>query len=112
MTPPAGWFPRRGEIYLVRVDNNRPALIISNDALNRHAWDVCVVPITSLEHRRFSLRVPLHSGDGGLGRDSWAKCDQVTTVEKALIQYPVLGRISASMLAHIEDAIRLALDLY
>ena len=108
---PAGWFPRRGEICLVRVDKEGPALIISSDALNRHALDVCTVPITSVEHRRFSVRVALLRGEGGLDRASWAKCDQVTTLPKNLIRYPPLGRLSDTTLARIESAIKAALDL-
>ena len=108
---PAGWFPRRGEMCLVRLDKDRPALVISTDALNRHALDVCVVPVTSIEHRRFSLRVPLPPGEGGLQRASWAKCDQVTTLEKSLIRYPPLGRLSTATLSRIEAAIRTALEL-
>lgn len=108
---PSGWYPRRGEVYWLRVDKNRPAVIISSDALNRHALDVNVVPITSVYHGRLSLRVPIHAGNGGLTRDSWAKCDQVTTVEKDIVQYPPLGRISRETLARIEDAIREALQL-
>jgi mRNA-degrading endonuclease toxin of MazEF toxin-antitoxin module len=73
-TPPLGWFPRRGEVYVVRLDKDRPALVISTDALNRYALDVCVVPITSVKHARFSLRVPVSPPDGGLRRPSWAKC--------------------------------------
>jgi len=108
---PAGWFPRRGEICLVRLDKERPALLISSDALNRHALDVCVVPITSIEHRRFSVRVALPRGEGGLERASSAKCDQVTTLPKSLIRYPPLGRLPDSTLARIESAIKAALDL-
>ncbi len=108
---PAGWFPRRGEVCWLRLDKNRPALIISNDALNRHALDVCIVPITSIQHGRFTLRVSLAAGDGGLARNSWAKCDQVTTVGKQFVVYPPLGRISLAALSRIEDGIRLALDL-
>ena len=108
---PGGWFPRRGEVCYVRVDKDRPALIISSDALNRHALDVCVVPITTAEHRRFSLRVPIRAGEAGLPRASWAKCDQVTTLEKGLVQYPPLGRFSPATLAQIEAAIKTALDL-
>ncbi|HEY4905161.1 MAG TPA: type II toxin-antitoxin system PemK/MazF family toxin [Candidatus Sulfotelmatobacter sp.] len=98
-------------MYWLRVDKNRPAVIISSDALNRHALDVNVVPITSVYHGRLSLRVPIHAGNGGLTRDSWAKCDQVTTVEKDIVQYPPLGRISRETLVRIEDAIREALQL-
>lgn len=108
---PSGWYPRRGEVYWLRLDKDRPAIIISTDALNRHALDVNVVPITSVHHGRFALRVPLPIGDGGLTRDSWAKCDQVSTVEKNVVQYPPLGRISRGSLRRIEDAIREALEL-
>jgi mRNA interferase MazF len=108
---PTGWYPRRGEVYWLRLDKDRPALIISSDALNRHALDVNVVPITSVYHGRWALRVPVRAGDGGLARDSWAKCDQVTTVEKEIVRYPPLGRLSRETLARIEDAIREALQL-
>jgi mRNA interferase MazF len=108
---PAGWYPKRGEIYWLRLDKNRPALIISNDALNRHALDVCVVPITSVHHRRFALRVAIGAGDGGVVRDSWAKCDQVTTLDKQGVVYPPLGRLSSATLRRIEEGIRLALEL-
>ncbi len=110
-TLPTGWFPRRGEVCLVRLDKDRPALVISADALNRYALDICVVPITSIEHRKFSLRVPLRPREGGLGRASWAKCDQVTTLEKGLVRYPPLGRLSDATLSRIEGAIKTALEL-
>jgi mRNA interferase MazF len=109
--PPSGWFPRRGEVYLVHLDKDRPALVISADALNRHALDVCVVPITSVKHPRFSLRVPLNPPEGGLSRPSWAKCDQVTTLEKTVFVYPPLGRLRDETLTAIEQAIKLALQL-
>ena len=108
---PAGWYPRRGEVYRLHLDKARPALVISSDVLNRHALDVCVVPITSVHHGRFALRVAIEAGDGGLTRESWAKCDQVTTLDKQLFAYPPLGRLSAEMLRRIEDGIRLALEL-
>jgi mRNA interferase MazF len=108
---PLNWFPRRGEICLVGLDKERPALIISSDALNRYALDVCVVPVTSVEHRRFSIRVAVPRGEGGLDRNSWAKCDQVTTLSTGLIRYPPLGRLTDSTMARITSAIRLALDL-
>ncbi len=109
--PPAGWFPRRGEVYLVHLDKPRPALVVSSDALNRHALDICVVPITAVRRPTFSLRVQLNPGQGGLLRDSWAKCDQVTTLEKQLALYPPLGRLDGEALKRIEHAIKVALQL-
>ena len=107
----AGWFPRRGEICVVRLDKARPALVISSDAINRRALDVCVVPITSVEHQRFSLRVALPRGEGGLVRASWAKCDQVTTLPKSMIKYPPLGRLTDATLKRVVAAIKTALEL-
>jgi mRNA-degrading endonuclease toxin of MazEF toxin-antitoxin module len=113
MATPAAvrWFPRRGDVCRVHLDKDRPALVISSDAINRYSLDVCVIPITSVERRRFSLRVPLQVGEGGLRRVSWAKCDQVTTVEKGLVRYPPLGRIYHPTLTRIESAVKTALDL-
>ncbi len=111
MTPPAGWSPRRGEVYLVQMDKLQAALILSTDILNRHALDVCVVPITTVHRGAFSLRVPLTAGEGGLESDSWAKCDQVTTLEKSRLSYPALGRLSVSALHRIEGYVKAALQL-
>jgi mRNA interferase MazF len=108
---PAGWHPRRGEVCLLTLDKKRPALVISSDALNVHSFDICVVPISTVEHKAFSLRPKLKAGEGGLERDSWVKCDQVTTVEKARAVYPPLGALTTASLARVEDAIRRALDL-
>lgn len=103
--------PRRGEVCLFALDKERPALIVSSNALNRHALDVCVVPLSTVEHRAFSLRPKLRVGDGGLERDSWAKCDQVTTIEKARAVYPPLGILSRATLERVQQAIKQALEL-
>jgi len=103
--------PRRGEGYLVNLDKQRPALILSVNELNDHALDVCVVPMTTVEHRKFSMRPRIKAGDGGLQHDSWAKCDQVTTLEKSLlVEYP-LGTLSAAKFQEIEARVRFALGL-
>src|ERR1039457_3228475 len=54
---PPGWFPKRGDICLFMLDKKRPALVISSDELNRHALDVCIVPISTVEHKAFRLRL-------------------------------------------------------
>ena len=108
---PPGWFPERGQICLFALDKERPALVISSNALNRHALDVCVVPISTAEHKAFRLRPALRAGEGGLNRDSWVKCDKVTTIEKSKAVYPPIGKLSASTMEKIEHAIKLALEL-
>ncbi len=108
---PVGWFPRRGQVCLVQLDKPRPAVVLSVDQLNRHALDVCVVPITTKQHAQFSMRVPLKANEGGLNFDCWAKCDQVTTIEKGLFRYAPLGTLSQTTLAKIEMQVKVALGL-
>jgi mRNA interferase MazF len=93
------------------LDKERPALVISTDALNRFSLDICIVPISGVMHKEFSLRPKLSAGDGGVAKDSWVKCDQVATVEKYLTVYPPLGCVSDESLARIEQAVRIALEL-
>jgi mRNA-degrading endonuclease toxin of MazEF toxin-antitoxin module len=104
-------YPRRGDVHLVELDKPRPAIILSVDQLNRHALDVCVVPITTREHARFSMRVFLAAGDAGLDYDSWAKCDQVMTLDKNLIRYPAMGALSSPTLARIAEQVKISLGL-
>ena len=108
---PAGWFPKRGEVCLTYLDKVRPAIIISSNLLNRHALDVCGVPISTTRRHVFSLRPKLKAGTGGLDRESWAKCDQVITVEKASVAFPPLGLLDSETLERIAEAIRQALEL-
>ncbi len=108
---PAGWFPKRGDICLFTLDKERPALVISSNALNRYSLDICVIPISTAEHKAFSLRPKLRAGEGGLKRDSWVKCDQVSTLGKTTAVYPPLGTVGIAALESIEHAIKLALEL-
>jgi mRNA interferase MazF len=110
-TKPVSWYPRRGEVCLVALDKERPALILSGDSLNAHSLDVCVLPISTAEHRAFSLRPKLKAGEGGLNRESWIKCDQPTTLEKHLVIYPPLGRLSPASMEKVGAAVKAALEL-
>lgn len=99
-------------MYLARLDKLRPGLIISVDELNRHALDVCVVPVSTPAHRQFArVRVEIRAGDAGLQHDSWVRCDQVTTIPKSRLQYPPLGTLSDAVLDAVEDRVRLVLGL-
>lgn len=108
---PAEWYPRRGQVCLFALDKERPAIVISNDALNRYSRDVCVIPISKAQHRQFSLRPKLPAGTAGLAFESWAKCDQVTTVERSSAVFPPLGVLDSEFLTRIETAVRVALVL-
>ena len=111
LAKPSGWYPRRGEVCLIELDKQRPAVILSSDSLNRYSLDVCVLPISKSQHKAFSLRPRLKAGDGGLNHDSWVKCDQPTAVEKILVIYPPLGTLSAPSMQRVESAVKAALEL-
>jgi mRNA-degrading endonuclease toxin of MazEF toxin-antitoxin module len=81
------------------------------DAINKFALDVCVVGITSVQHGKFTMRVPIKKGEGNLKSDCWAKCDQVTTLEKTFLKYPPIGILSTSTLHRIEEQVRVCLGL-
>ena len=98
-------------MYLVDLDKALPAIILSVDELNRHAQDVCVVPITTKVHAVFSMRVPIKKGDGGLDFDCWAKCDQVTTLEKSLLRKQPISKLLQQTLQKIEEQVKVALGL-
>jgi len=110
-------FPRRGEIYLVRIPGHpsdtkaRPALVVSMDVRNRLANDVIVVPL-STTLRPAPTHVELPAGEGGLQETSMAKCEQVTTLDKAfLLRGPFAGTISPSLMQDIEKAIQIAIGI-
>ncbi len=110
-------YPRRGEIYLVRLPGQpkdtkpRPALIVSLDVRNRLANDVIVVPI-STTLRPSPTHVELPKGEGGLDRTSMAKCEQTTTLDKSfLIRGPFSGTISLGRMTEVEIAIQRAIGI-
>lgn len=107
MPPPN---PRRGEVYLAQLDKLRPVIILSVDALNKFALDVCVIPITTKKHASFSMRVLLNAGDGGLQHDCWAKCDQVATLEKGLLQRSI-GILPREKFDRIQEQVKVSLGL-
>ena len=105
---------RRGEVFLVAIPNQqkpRPAVVLTADWLSRYALDVTVVPLTSVARSAFPTRVELPAGEGGLKKNSWAKCDQVTTVPKELLVGEAFGRLSPGRIRAIEEGVRLALGL-
>lgn len=110
-------YPRRGEIYLVRLPGklkdikSRPALVVSLNVRNRLANDVVVIPL-STNLRSSPTHVELAAGEGGLEKRSMAKCEQITTLDKSfLIRGPFSGTISDKKMLEIEEAIQRAIGI-
>ena len=94
-----------------RESKRWPCVVLSADWLNQFALDVMVVPVNSVARGNFPTRVELPAGEGGLRVDSWAKCDQVTTVNKRRLTGEPFGHLSQAKMQEVADAVRLALDL-
>ncbi len=113
----------RGEIRLVDLDpvrgseanKRRPAVIVSNDRANSIAAQlgrgvITVVPVTSNTDRIFPFQTLLPAHETGLRQDSKAQAEQVRSIAVEQLG-AVLGRAPADVMAHVDDALRIHLQL-
>lgn len=113
----------RGEIQLADLEpargseanKRRPAVIVSNDRANSTAnrlgrGVITVVPVTSNVERVYPFQTLLPAADTGLRQDSKAQAEQIRSITVERLG-PVLGRVPVAVMAVLEDAIRLHLQL-
>jgi len=114
---------RRGQICWVDLEprigseagKRRPAVIVSNDGVNRVSQRlrrgiITVVPLTSSTERVYPFQVLVHAGDGGLPVASKAQAEQVRTVDVQRV-VDVLDFVSDATMKAIDEALRLHLGL-
>jgi mRNA-degrading endonuclease toxin of MazEF toxin-antitoxin module len=90
----------------------RPVLIVSPDVRNRWASDLLVIPL-STKVRPAPTHVLLDRGEGGLPHPSVVKCEQVTCLDRSLLEARPLGRpLSEDRMRQVEDAILIALGIF
>ncbi|HRH81006.1 MAG TPA: type II toxin-antitoxin system PemK/MazF family toxin [Thiobacillaceae bacterium] len=110
---------KRGEIYYAHLNptvgaetnKRRPVLIVSNDANNRAASTLTVLPITSNITRIYPFEVELGREESGLPKDSKAQAQQIRTLSKERISGKAVGRLTADRMRAVDAAIRLHLAL-
>jgi mRNA interferase MazF len=105
---------KRGEVWWVNFDpsvggeskKKRPAVIVSNDAANKHLNRVQVVPLTSKVERVY----PSEARVTFQGRAGKAMADQLTTVSKQRM-ISRGGGLTGQEMREVEQAIRVQLGL-
>ncbi|MCL1463821.1 type II toxin-antitoxin system PemK/MazF family toxin [Argonema galeatum] len=110
---------KRGEIYYANLspaigsemDKRRPVLIVSNDANNRAATTLTILPLTSNVSRVYPFEVLLNPEDSGLPKPSKVQAQQVRTISKQRIQGDVVEALSEEIMQLVDAAIKLHLGL-
>lgn len=105
---------KRGEIYYIshrntigsEIAKGRPAIIVSNDALNATSDVIEVVFLTTQPKKE----LPCHVSINATGITSTALCEQVTTVSKTLVG-DYFGRCTEGEMAEIGLAMIRSLGL-
>lgn len=92
------------------IRKRRPVLIVSNNANNRSASTVTVLPITSNVSRVFPFEALLDTQETRLTKPSKAQAQQIRTIAKERIRGRRVGRIGEDTLRRVEEAMRLHLD--
>lgn len=110
---------RRGEIYFAdlsptigsEINKRRPVLIVSNNANNRAANTVTVLPISSNITRIFPFEVSIPSTKSGLPKDSKVLAQQIRTISKQRIVTGKTGVLDGKLMQAVDAAMKLHLAL-
>ena len=111
--------PSRGEVWWADLDptkgreqaGRRPVLVVSVNGFNGSPAElVLVLPITSRQ-RKVASRVPVRPPEGGLTVPGDILCDAIRSVSSTERLHSRIGSVSRSIMAAVEDQLRVLLGL-
>ena len=109
----------RGEIYFANLDPSigaetkkyRPVLIVSNNANNKMASTLTIIPLTSNTSKVYPFEVFLDISQSGLNKPSKAQCHQIRTISKERITNTIpAGKVKENVMHLIQNALEIHLD--
>ncbi len=111
---------RRGDVVLVNLEpgkgkeqrgRSRPCVIVQNDLGNQYSPTTIVVPLTgAAEKQVYPFQALFKKGEGGIPKDSIAKCEQVRVVDCGRITKK-LGHLDLGAIKTIDSALRISLAI-
>jgi mRNA interferase MazF len=110
---------KRGDIYYANLNpsvgaetaKRRPVLIVSNNANNRAANTVTILPITSNVSRVYPFEVLIQPEESGLPKPSKVQAQQIRTISVQRLDDAIAGRLNSQLLQQIDAALKLHLAL-
>ncbi len=111
---------KRGDIFYANLDptvgdeirKKRPVIIVSNNANNKIANTLTVVPLTSNVKRVYPFEVLLETSQSHLSKCSKAQAHQIRTISKLRLSARRVGYVPAAVMQLLDNAIKLHLDLH
>ena len=95
----------------MKLKKQRPVLIVSNDANNKAANTITVVPLTSNVTKIFPFEVFLNAKESGLSKSSKIQCQQIRTISKLRIVSKCAGKANSKAMQKVDEALMIHLDL-
>lgn len=96
----------RGEIYYANLNptvgsetaKRRPVLIVSNNANNRAASTVTILPITSNVRRVYPFEILIQPEESDLPKPSKIQAQQIRTISVQRLESSLSGRLCLSIM--------------
>ncbi len=109
---------RRGDVVVVNLDptigveikKTRPAIVVSNDAINQYSQLAVLVPLTKNTARLSPNHVVIPKGTARLTFTSKVVTEQIKAVDKQRI-VKMLGMLPPALLTQVEPALKNTLAL-
>ncbi len=111
---------KRGEVYLCPIGRRDgaghellvPVVVLTRDAINAHGPVVVVAPVLDdeLSAHPYPSDVVVRAPEGGLTNDGVILTIQLRSIPRHQLRHR-LGTLSASIMAEVDRALRITLDL-